>query len=499
MQPGHRRRMGHEGDMWIFDSGPGSREFIFNLRNNFGSVFSTPDVLVSHSNGSSDYFEDTVHTIGSAWQAARLGRRDIWRNVRVPFLELLPQYGSKLPHDWVDVPTDMVVPYSSFIGMPIRGGSTSRAGNSSIQVQSHYMTLSCGPDFNGSSWLKPGAYQLFHHNLSDDLPLQYQYQGSSPIKTYPKIFLDFVKDNETIREHNLITYFSLNGTEPSKKLQLVIGGSCPADYHGDIFLRTCDVSTTYVEVEVNCTRTTTLDDQNCQATRLRHTPGFPLSGNLTAISNSFISTGVVWEFPFAASEYHIGAPGVIEMYLKDPPRTFSRSLLINSFPGCFSNVSRSAFEARLATSLNTFIAATTNSTVLTGADGTSLKNRNYSWKNATATWTEFTDKIYLLDKLWFPIWLISTIVLLIMAVANVIFRTIITAPDFLNGVAGLTRDSPYVKVPQDHSGETGSDRLRRLKDTRVRICDVQSEEQVGKITLTTELNSSKLEWERVYI
>ncbi|KAJ4315974.1 hypothetical protein N0V84_008108 [Fusarium piperis] len=487
-----------EGDMGIFRNIGIREELIFNLRNNIASVFSTPDVLVSHADGSSDGFDDAVQRLGGKWQAARVGQQDRWRNVRVPFLQLLPHYNSEHPEDWVEVPTDQVVSYVSLIGIPIRGGSVFRAGNSTMMVRSHYMTVSCGPAFKGSAWLTPTAHKLLFHDVKHENSLTSQYESSFPIRTWPNIFLDTVNDTKTLEEHARFAYYPLNDTEPTTKLKLILGGPCPDDPLPRVFLRTCDVSTSYVDVEVRCTRLTAFDDQNCRAARLRHTPGFPVSGNLTALSNFAILNGITWQFPFATSDYDIAVPGLIEMYLKNPPQTLARSPLTNNYPGCFNDVPLDAFEGRFATALNTFVTATFNATVLTGADGMSLENRNIMWRNTTATWSEFTESIYALHKPWFSVWLVSTIVLFVIAIANVAIRAIIIAPDFLSGVAGLTRDSPFIDVPQDRSGESGSDRLRRWKKTEVRICDVQSTEDVGRIALTTDLNAGRLAWRRAY-
>ncbi|RSL84909.1 hypothetical protein CEP51_003623 [Fusarium floridanum] len=370
------------GDMGIFLNANVREEFIFNLRNNVASVFSTPDVLVCHANGSSDGFDVAVQRLGGKWQAARIGQEDLWRNVRVPFLELLPNYDPERPKAWVEVPTDRVVSYASFIGVPIRGGSMSRAGNSTMIVRSHYMTLKCGEAFNGSTWLTPTAHKLLFHNMSSlgDLTLQYHSSGF-PIGTRPNIFLDAVNDTKIMKEHTSLIHYPINDTEPTTKLKILLGGYCLDYPTSTIFLRTCDISTSYVDVEVRCTRLTALDDQNCRAARIRHTPGFPMSGNLTSLSNLAILIGTTWEFPFTTSDYDYGSPSLIEMYLKDPPQTLSRSSK-NTYAGCFTNVSLDAFEARFATSLNTFVTATFNSTVLTGADGTSLENRNIMWKRS---------------------------------------------------------------------------------------------------------------------
>jgi hypothetical protein len=45
---------------------------------------------------------------------------------------------------------------------------------------------------------------------------------------------------------------------------------------------------------------------------------------------------------------------------------------------------------------------------------------------------------------------------------------------------------------------SGSDRLKGMKDVKVRICDVYPEQEIGRIALTTELGSPELRWKRAY-
>lgn len=485
-----------EGDWGIFYFNGFYEDFVFDYRKLISAAFSTPYITVSHANGSSENFDKAVEILGGKWEAARMGHRDPWRNVRVPVLELLPEYDKSDPTAWVPVPSNIVVSYASFIGIPIRGGSFPRAGNSTMVIGTNYQTVSCGADFNGSSWITPTANKFYFHKVEEDsLVMQTSFQ----LPVYPNIFLDAVRDSQTLKEHIDVSRW-LSYKEPNTKLRLVIGGPCT--YAGNqryrTFLRTCDLSTTYVDVEVSCTRLTTADDLKCQVVRLRHATGFPIAGNRTALSNYGALRGMVWELPRSTADYDIGPPSVIEQYLKDPTDTFVRSVTTNQYPGCFTNVSLAAFEARFATVVNTVIRASFNATVLTGADGTSLENRNMMWKNTTATWTEFTESIYALNKGWFAIWLIATLVLSISAIANIAIRAIVMAPDFMNSVAGLTRDSPYVNVPQDQSGASGSDRLMRLKRTEVKICDVQPDADVGRIAFTTDLDGRKLNWGRLY-
>jgi hypothetical protein len=210
--------------------------------------------------------------------------------------------------------------------------------------------------------------------------------------------------------------------------------------------------------------------------------------------------GIVWELPFATANDHVEESSMLEMYLLNPTAIFGHKVLGVSTgrPACFSNVSLDVFGARMATALNTAIMAMYNSSVLTGGDGISLKDRNRMWHDSTATWTEFVESRYIMHKVWFSVSLASTLVLFCLSLVNVVIRCIIKAPDFLEGVAGLTRDSQYIRVPQEGSGMSGSDRLQVIKGTKVRICDVNPGSDVGRIALTTKVDSPKLDWRRTY-
>ncbi|KAJ3545040.1 hypothetical protein NM208_g2712 [Fusarium decemcellulare] len=475
--------MNSSGDVGVLSGYSAQKDLMLDMRSLVIASFSTPDILISHANGSTDDFDDVVRSLGGRKQAARLGRRDLWKNVRIPFMELLPNYNAQDPTTWLSVPTDSVVPYASLLGIPIRGGSFNRTGNSTMVVKSRYQTLSCGPDFNATEWIKPGATQLLLHNTSEEY-LPSQYEQASPNGGHPNIILDVLNTTETIMGHRFRLLFPDTDVEPSSKLQLLVGGECTTSrWETTTFLRKCEVSTSYIDIEVTCVRSDPIDEILCQAERVRHTPEFPISGNLTALSGMNAMNGILWEMPFTTASYHIAG---------------TNSTNATSRAACFSDVPRQAFEARLATALNTFIMATYKPSVLTGGDGTSLRDRDGMWKSSTATWTEFTDSIYVLDNAWFCISLISTLVLFSCAIVNVVIRAFIRAPDFLDGVVGLTRDSPYIDVPQEGSGMSGSDRLQMIKDIRVRICDVQPDSESGRVALTTRVDNRKLDWGRRY-
>ncbi|PNP61471.1 hypothetical protein FNYG_13758 [Fusarium nygamai] len=487
-----------EGALW---GGSGQSMLISGMRSIVVASFSSPDILVSHGNGSSVDFTEVAYSFGGADGVGRLGRRDLWQNVRVPYLQLLPGYKAEKPHDWVPVP-EWAVPWVSLVGIPIRGGSTIGAGNSTMVIQSHYQTLSCGAEFNGTDWVTEGSEKLsFHDTRKGADPLHLQEGQDNPNGAKPNIFIDIVNSSRAITEHNTQWQGLGRMQEPTSKLELIVGGVCSNGLGESAYmLRTCKISTSYAEVGVVCTRLGESDSLQCHADRVRHTPGRPISGNLTAISSNLLLGRLIYEFPFITASYHLGQSSAIERYLWDPPTSFGfRGSGPTINPGCFPNVSTEEYQARLSTALNTVIMSTYNATVLKGAEGASLDGRNFMWHNTTAEWSRFTDDVYVLSRAWFAMAMLSTVVLLGCAVANVAIRCFIKAPDFLNSVTGMTRDSPYIQVqPLGGSGVSSCDRMLDVKDVRVRICDVRPESEVGKIALTTNVDSPKLDWRRTY-
>ncbi|EWZ46413.1 hypothetical protein FOZG_02560 [Fusarium oxysporum Fo47] len=122
----------------VFIGASAEQSMISDMRTVLSASFSTQDVLVSHANTSSPHYNDIITDLGGKWEASRRGRRDLWRNIRIPFLELLPAYDASDPHTWISVPEYEIVPYASLIGLPIRGGSFERPGNSTMAVHFHY-------------------------------------------------------------------------------------------------------------------------------------------------------------------------------------------------------------------------------------------------------------------------------------------------------------------------------------------------------------------------
>ncbi|KAF4435245.1 hypothetical protein FACUT_7349 [Fusarium acutatum] len=477
------------GDMNAFNGGSVTISAIGAFRRTVLAAFSASEILLSHANISSPQFEIVVKKLGGTPQAVRLSQQDQWRNVRIPFMEYLPNYDDDNPTAWIPVPSNQIIPYSSFIGVPIRGGSFSREGNSSMVLQSRYQILKCGEEFDGRSWLSPQDSEeepkVFWHKMNSTsyrlLPTQQSMLHSYVnLGTYPNMWLDLVNNN-LIRLH--MDPFR-NRLKPESYLQMVVGGTCPTGWgQGALMLRVCNVSTSNVDATVNCTRSGDFGDLECRTTQMRRTKESRFSSNLTDLSDASLAQGILFEMPFTTASYKTMTPSTLESFIYNPLTTYSGvdDPVWPYFAGCFTNLSRAHFER---------------------ADGTTVSGRNDLWHNTTATWTEFTENQYTINVIWFCVSAISTLILLACTIANIIIRQIIVAPDFLESIDGLTRHSPYIKVTGDTpyvgSGVSAGDRLLVTKKVKVQIQDVQPDMDLGKIALTTEVRNAKLDQTRIY-
>lgn len=106
------------------------------------SAFLTPEVRVILTNTTNPLFNQTLNDLGGIKQAASLSHQDRWRNPRVPFIHMLPEYREDDPFAWVDVDNNTIPPYSSLIGIPIRGFPKTGLGNATLAVQSSYTSVS---------------------------------------------------------------------------------------------------------------------------------------------------------------------------------------------------------------------------------------------------------------------------------------------------------------------------------------------------------------------
>lgn len=97
--------------------------------------------MVILANGTGPRFQEGIERLGGVGKAIVASKMDMWGNVRLSYLELLPHYNPESPHDWVDVPPNEIPVYESLVGVPLLGFSNKSTGNITFEIKAFYTTL----------------------------------------------------------------------------------------------------------------------------------------------------------------------------------------------------------------------------------------------------------------------------------------------------------------------------------------------------------------------
>lgn len=142
-----------------------------------------------------------------------------------------------------------------------------------------------------------------------------------------------------------------------------------------------------------------------------------------------------------------------------------------------SKVSKSDFEIRLGQVLNTIYLASISPYSMLG----NLTNGNASTISNKGQETRFESR-YRVNWAFFAVFAAACVLLFVSAVAAITLKVLAPAPDILGYVSSLTRDNPYVDIPEGGSTLGGVERSLLLKDMKLRLGDVAPEDdRVGHI------------------
>ncbi|KAH7270944.1 hypothetical protein B0J15DRAFT_575843 [Fusarium solani] len=448
----------------------------------FGAALSAPSALGQAANGSSPNFDAVIERLGGAVVASAGARADLWGNVRVPEITSLPGYRSNDPHNWIDVPTDQLVDYESLVGIPLRGMPTEPPGNLTLDLSAAYLALECSQWFNTTKWLLDTRDGLWTHRFSNSSILwedDVGFGGGSP-----KVFMDIPGPNGGFN----FSSKSITSKGNITRGTLVFGSAKDSTI--------CDISHVYVDVRIECERSQGLGTMACLATQVRRSPGYPipmLDTGLTALNGTGPAT-IIAALPWLTPSYHTRYKSPFENYLADPAQGIEAGEVDNGVQDEYTSLSLEVFAQRLALIINTALRVSYYSPAVLGFSKVNLTavaamattpHYSYTYGNATGEFIT-TERRYWIQRGWMAMYMVS-LILMILAIAVVLaLRLTIRAPDFLTNVSALTRDSAYINVPPGGSTLGGEERARLLKYRRLRIRDVQPEQEFGYAALADD-------------
>ncbi|PTD06090.1 hypothetical protein FCULG_00012351 [Fusarium culmorum] len=493
-----------------FDELPALYALPFGLRTIFGAAFSSSATRLMHANGSSPNFRDTLEQVGGPDEARRLCKQDVW--------------GTCNFHTCI-CSKDMIL-------------TTPTTGSMFRMIRFHPMNpLSgyrfCKPWVNGTAWLQENISQLvLADSIASEGTIGLNYPNNSFFTAYretresifgspnapPNFQLDLIKDiylNETRNGPNS-TALDMSRDRPLKQKLAFFAAS--VNDSSDRFswgMTTCSPSTSYVDAEVRCSRSTDFGFLSCSVEKLRHTKGKPNRANTTVFSFAYNLPVLAWTARLLPDPE--GAQNdVLNLFLRDPTlaRPIGEFYKFTEFapPPPLDKVPLSVFEARLGTILNTVVRSSFEQSIIVGADGISPSSKVMTdrfinttimpltdWGNSTGTWSEFTGQVYKVDWLWMSLYGASAFAMIIFTIGHVALQCKIRSPDILGSVSMLTRDSPYFAVPAGGSALGGIERVRLLKNEHVKIGDVQPQLGIGRIAFSNQAGTSVLDSRRRYV
>ncbi|KPA41667.1 hypothetical protein FLAG1_05421 [Fusarium langsethiae] len=466
----------------IWESASSKANHLGRILPMFGAALSAPNALAQASNGSSTNFDAVIQDLGGVDVASNNARVDLWGNVRVPEITQLPDYDSSNPYKWIKVPSDQLVTYESLIGIPIRGIPSNSAGNFTLQASASYMALECSSWFNTSECLSriPKGLRL-HKSVNASTTMEVVteiHRGYS--NTYMDIPSDVPRSNFNFSSKDRYS------TGPVERCTLVFGTNDNSTI--------CDMSHVYVDIDIMCDRPRTFVTMVCEVQRIHHSHSHDVSVSDTNMTSNrgpgpgaFIAT-----LPWLITSFRAGMKSPFENYLSDP----ALGIEDDETGGFgvtteFTRLPLRVFAHKLALIINTAMRVSYYEPAVLASGRMNLTEMEtlgpgnaIHYTNTTGKFTTSEER-YQVQKTWMAIYIFS-LLMGISILATVLLSLATRAPDFLTSISALTRDSVHVHVPPGGSTYCGDERARLLKNRRLKIRDVLSDEDVGYVALADD-------------
>lgn len=433
--------------------------------------------------------------IASLMGASILSTRnqDLWGNVRFPAIEAIETAyttaGNTSNKGWYDVPENTNLTYASLVGAPV--ALLPSEGNTSFTLSGAYMSLSC-PVFGITSQSAFTNYTSIGNNTppepgngydctwaSNTGGTQYQLAFSMPCETV----VNPVIDPTTPRPPRKLVWESFS-------------------QHQQYTHAECDVTTTHVDANFTCTGSDTGSSgaSTCSATHVRRSVDPTIPGaNWTVFDFGFIGDPssviklLTTMFPNAQLS---GDVQPVVVYMANPFNTVGiQNEGVGDTPTY--TVSADTFQLRLAQLLNSvlYIGLAVPGT-MTGALNVSLAETNLASSpiNATSGYQQaaadnFVDQqVVLCSRPWLGVLITSSFVLFIMALVGAVLRLLTIVPDVLESVT-LAFLHHQTEGVVGASVWTASEWARRNRFTRLFFGDVQPNNEVGRLALSTVGNA----------
>ncbi|KLJ12917.1 hypothetical protein EMPG_12108 [Blastomyces silverae] len=454
---------------------------------------------------------------------AKRAPTDVWGNLKVPLISRLASNHTANETGWYNFDAfKETILYSSLIGIPVAG--LSWKGNTTFTMESSYFDIDCfslsaapqvpiadtytGPPGTDPSLTKsedpPKLVQISNNNtfygpIEEDSSLSFgidsyvDWRPGSLTKLWDdgmSSVIPNVTDNEK-------TFFDKKQTFLfESKLPFFPGIEDPAA------VAYCNTRRVYVESAVYCVGDpTSINKPQCSVTAMRNSRRLHQPSDITpflfpTVFNRFTSVLATSQARGEPSRYSL-----TEKYLNNT----DTPLLVQEVYMKLYNLDKAVFSQRLSQVINTYhMASLFPSAMVGGLDAelplyTLYLHSGDSFKhNRTATVATLERHLYTTNAAWLAVFLITSAVMLCAAIASSVLAFFTHIPDVLGYASSLTRDSAHFPHAAEGSVLDGLMRSRKLKDKKVRLGDVQSDEKIGLLAFSETDLATRAEKKKLY-
>jgi hypothetical protein len=406
--------------------------------------------------------------------------RDAWGNVKIPLIEFYKNDTRPDADGWFSVTEHSANRYASLMGVPIQLNSSNFIDHR-FNTSSPYLYLNCP--------------------VRRKVPLSKRWTQTPYNATGVNSIISYVVDvaNITVR--------SLDNLENLKPVDLT--------YFDGLEELQCNITTTYVEVEVFCPTSSTCAVNKLRRSKLPHPPpAYTALDELDWTGHNYWRTFNQLFLTSWSDALRVGTPQEGHLY---KPYTPSLSPLDSIL-----NISSQVSGTRFGQLFNAYWTSMQNHDYLMTLDDfhpeqtlhtvydenekpenlsvnrlEALLDSNYTFYNSTRAWrmngtaSRHAD-IIVAHKGWVVTPGIASIVLLLISLIPPTARQLCNGPPLeVNLSSLLTRHNPYISLSSTGTSVEADDRARWLKDLRVQFGDVESQANIGSLAIGTPVRGER--------
>ncbi|KXT06815.1 hypothetical protein AC578_7250 [Pseudocercospora eumusae] len=414
---------------------------------------------------------------------------DLWGNFKVPFLESFENVGRPDQNGWYNT-SGPDTEYASLVGVPITSNTSLSGRDHVFKAETSYLHVEC-PSINVTSSEPTSALN-----------------GSTFKGAGTTLSLNFNANCGGVSD---FTNGSIAGFDTSCTPPKFDGAEPPCNVtYYDWYSKAasfCEITTTYVEVEVFCPSDSSCAAQSIRRSRLPHPPATqtvlnahmegengPTNFNWGLFSAAFVTS----------STGNSGFPTAVQCYLIDPdsPLDVLAALLSKRTPAGLP-VPRTSYEIRMGQLINAYWTSLTAFQAISQAKATGKTDLTFNMTQAlldgnthdlflgnssTVNGQEITHfEVFVCHRGWAITLCAASLLLIAACLIQPMIRCFFNkAPDLLLNVSSLaTRDNPHIAVPGGGTALNGSERAKLLQKLKVRLGDAEPGNDVGHLVIAS--------------